>query len=379
MLSPGHITLQAWVRIDYFRTPYLGVVTKRNCCGGNVEQWTMQTEGSGFMHFHATTDSIGIFITDQTQMQLGVWTHFTATYDGHTANLYRNGVLARSDTTPRGNITPKSFPVVIGDRDGGNDWWPGDIDEVRIWNRALSRQEILDNMSCHLSGSENGLIAYYDFNQGIPGGNNASVTVLPDLTSNHLDGVLQNFSLYGNTSNWITSFVKDSLVSILSQPASLTLYTGDTARFIVSSSNGMATFQWQVDSGFGFVNLLDTLQFSGSTHDALTVNNVTTANNTLRLRCIVSSPGYCHVTSLNALLTVYSRYVFIGVGNWNINTNWSGNIIPPALLPANSEILINPPGSSECILNVGQTILPGGKITVLPGKKLRIVGDLRLE
>ena len=67
------------------------------------------------------------------------------------------------DTACEGNILPESWPVVIGDRDGGLDWWPGSIDEVRIWNRALSQEEILANMNCHLTGHEPGLVAYYDF------------------------------------------------------------------------------------------------------------------------------------------------------------------------------------------------------------------------
>jgi hypothetical protein len=45
-----HLTVQAWVKPDNINgRPYVGVVTKRNCCGANIEQWTMQTEGYGLM------------------------------------------------------------------------------------------------------------------------------------------------------------------------------------------------------------------------------------------------------------------------------------------------------------------------------------------
>lgn len=304
LLSPGHITLQAWVSIDNFRTPYLGVITKRNCCGGNAEQWTMQTEGIGFMHFHATTDSVGVFITDTTKMQTGVWVHFTATYDGHTANLYRNGVLAISDTTPRGNITAKSFPVVIGDRDGGNDWWPGAIDEVRIWDRALSQKEILANINCHLNGNELGLIAYYDFNQGTPAMDNSTVNILPDLTSHGLNGSLQNFALTGISSNWIASPFTDMPVSITIQPSDTVITVGESALFITGALNSNASFQWQTDSaGSGFHNINNGSLYTGTTNDTLLVNNVTLANNQL-FRCAVSLPFFCPDTSAAASLMV---------------------------------------------------------------------------
>ena len=70
-------------------------------------------------------------------------------------------------------------------------------------------------------------------------------------------------------------------------------------------------------------------------------------------------------------------YMFKGAGNWNIEGNWAGNAIPPALLPGNSRIVINPAGKAECILNISiQIIPPRTTITVMYGKKFRISGNL---
>jgi len=54
-----------------------------------------------------------------------------------------------------------------------------------------------------LSGSEQGLVAYYNFDQGSPGGTNESTTTLNDLKGNF--GALFGFSLTGSTSNWVTN------------------------------------------------------------------------------------------------------------------------------------------------------------------------------
>ena len=74
-----------------------------------------------------------------------------------------------------------------------------------------------------------------------------------------------------------------------------------------------------------------------------------------------------------------STYIFTGNGNWTIPSNWNNNEIPPYILPNGYEILINPTGTCECVLNVPQTIEQGAKITVLPGKKLKVVGEVIIQ
>ena len=46
-------------------------------------------------------------------------------------------------------------------------FFDGQIDEVRIWNRALSIAEIAANKDCELVGDECGLVHYYQFNEGV--------------------------------------------------------------------------------------------------------------------------------------------------------------------------------------------------------------------
>ena len=72
-------------------------------------------------------------------------------------------------------------------------------------------------------------------------------------------------------------------------------------------------------------------------------------------------------------------YTFTGNGNWSIATNWVNHSIPPAVLPAGSEILIDPVAGGECVLNVSQTISSGSKITVIAGKKFTIPGNLTIQ
>ena len=90
-------------------------------------------------------------------------------------------------------------------RFGTSDFINGQIDEVRIWNVSRSAVDIQSDLHRPLAGSETGLVAYYRFNQGIPEGNNAGLTVLDDETLNNFDGSLSSFALSGTTSNWVSS------------------------------------------------------------------------------------------------------------------------------------------------------------------------------
>src|SRR3954468_6694208 len=84
---------------------------------------------------------------------LGVWTHLAVTYDGTTMRLYVNGVL-RNSVTASGGINASTAPLRIGGNTvfsvPGTEYFAGLIDEVRIYNRALSAAEITADMNTPL-------------------------------------------------------------------------------------------------------------------------------------------------------------------------------------------------------------------------------------
>jgi hypothetical protein len=80
-------------------------------------------------------------------LPIGVWTHVASTYDGTTQRLYVNGALVAS-RAQTGSMTTSTSPLRIG----GNNAWAGEffgglIDEVRVYNRALSVTEIQGDMN----------------------------------------------------------------------------------------------------------------------------------------------------------------------------------------------------------------------------------------
>ncbi len=70
----------------------------------------------------------------------GEWSHIACSHDGTTLKCYLDGI--ERDSTPMGKITSSPAPVLIGSDGWGCDWI-GAIDEVAIYNRALSVPEVL--------------------------------------------------------------------------------------------------------------------------------------------------------------------------------------------------------------------------------------------
>ena len=74
-------------------------------------------------------------------LAVNAWSHLTATYDGTTLRLYVNGVLA-STTAVSGAMAASSGVLRLGGNSVWGEWFSGLIDEVRVYNRALSQSEI---------------------------------------------------------------------------------------------------------------------------------------------------------------------------------------------------------------------------------------------
>jgi len=129
---------------------------------------------------------------------------------------------------------------------------------------------------------------------------------LPNFLSNsYVNGELDDIGIWNRalTQQEITNLYIGCQLSVTTQPNSQIISINNNAQLIVNSSDANATYQWQTDLGVGFQNLNSVGQYSGTTNDTLTVSNVTMSNNNQPFRCIVTS-GSCSDTSNVAVLTV---------------------------------------------------------------------------
>jgi hypothetical protein len=76
------------------------------------------------------------------KVPLNTWTFIAGSYDNNTMTIYVNGVLAGSKTVGPQSVANSSSSFRIGLDDNGNVDFSGLIDEVRVYNQALSGDEI---------------------------------------------------------------------------------------------------------------------------------------------------------------------------------------------------------------------------------------------
>ena len=207
----------------------------------------------------------------------GIWHHVAMTHNGTTTNLYVDGVLDVTATKTL-STTPSHFR--IGMRGNSiSEQFEGNIDEVRLWGKALSAAEIQANANCELSGNECGLLAYYNFNNqnALSSENNAGQIVLGDSSGNGHDGALNNFALSGNSSNWVaqSDSINNSCSATLDTLAPI-VFAIDTTIYLDASGNAAITVT-QIDSASSDNCNIATRVLSDSTFDCTEVgtNNIT--------------------------------------------------------------------------------------------------------
>ena len=82
-------------------------------------------------------------------LPLNTWSHLAATWDGTTLRVYVNGAQVASKAIGQAIVATTS-PLHIGGNSNWGEYFAGKIDEVRVYNRALSQAEIQADMNTAL-------------------------------------------------------------------------------------------------------------------------------------------------------------------------------------------------------------------------------------
>jgi hypothetical protein len=150
------LTMEAWVRpteLSGWRTILIKESPSSPVPRGSWSErkvWSLYAHSDGSVprgmivnttqNYHATGTSA---------LPLNTWTHLAATYDGVTFKLYVNGVLVRT-TTASGTIFTSNDALRIGGNAVWGEYFKGMIDDVRVYNRALSATEVVNDMNTPL-------------------------------------------------------------------------------------------------------------------------------------------------------------------------------------------------------------------------------------
>lgn len=134
------MTLEAWVYPTVRMTNRATVVLKER--SGGLAYSLHANSARGNPSSTINTEGANKELSAGAQLPVNTWTHLAATYDGSSQRLYVNGELA--GTRPQaGSISTSRGKLRIGGNSiSGDEYFTGYIDEVRVYNRALTQAEI---------------------------------------------------------------------------------------------------------------------------------------------------------------------------------------------------------------------------------------------
>jgi predicted transcriptional regulator len=164
------ITIEAWVKAASFYTGNgeVNSIVRKNITPG-AENFLLRfriVDGERLAEMNPGV-RVGI-VQAPYEFTTGTWYHLAGTYDGKAITVYVNGVKVRGEpfSGPM-NIDKSDLFIGKGDPDfSSGEYFHGELDDIRIWNVSRSQKEIQAAMNTPLTGKEEGLVAYWNFDDG---------------------------------------------------------------------------------------------------------------------------------------------------------------------------------------------------------------------
>jgi hypothetical protein len=171
------MSINLWVK----RTSISGsqiIFAKRSGCGAQVHYQLQWYEPGNWFSFSSTGGFANGVTTTADKLPLDTWTFVSATFDGSTATLYINGAPVASHAM---SFDPAGVPLRLGGEPScDGQLFGGLIDEVAIFNRALSAEEIVAIYAAGSAGMCTPIpIPTYTITASAPGGNGTITCTSP--------------------------------------------------------------------------------------------------------------------------------------------------------------------------------------------------------
>jgi len=171
------ITFTYWIKVVALDRGWNTVLSRGD------DSWRSSRAGENNFMEAAVGGTSGNYLYSVTPVDDDKWHHFGAVYDGDTFTLYLDGEQEASEEST-GLITASTYPLLIGENaQATGRFWNGLIDEVVIYNRALSTGEIRylagKRLMDDLFGPD--VTALGDVVQGVPNDGDWPGAETPDL------------------------------------------------------------------------------------------------------------------------------------------------------------------------------------------------------
>jgi Concanavalin A-like lectin/glucanases superfamily/GH141 insertion domain/Right handed beta helix region len=168
-IDPPELTAEAWVYLTEYPS---GGDNRRWIVNKNDDEWT-----EGHWGLAITDGRVGAYLnigggqantrelwSEGSPLTLNAWHHLAMTYDGSALKVYCDGKRVGSVDIGKPRV-PGSAPIAIGRRQDAYNYLRGTIDEVRVYDRALTPAEIAWHVTrvTTSDATEKGLVGYWGF------------------------------------------------------------------------------------------------------------------------------------------------------------------------------------------------------------------------
>jgi PKD repeat protein len=206
------MTAEVWIKFSPETQANFNILAKVNGYDGYYDQpkgyqmGFLQDKGKIMINAGIKTDKGEFVNKGEINLNDNLWHHIAFTYDanGELKNfkMYIDGLLHTAKTVT-GIIYPGDGMLMIGSRAIGNSWYYDakyHVDDVRLWNRALTQEELIENQSKKLTGQEKGLKLFLNFDdtfKDISGNGNDGIPVYKGtLDVSDFDPPITAFDMY---------------------------------------------------------------------------------------------------------------------------------------------------------------------------------------
>jgi hypothetical protein len=401
------LTLEGWIRVR-------GGAYCVFCRGDNrpgYDPYVMSTGANNVMNL-LIADANANSVTLSTPLVYSQWYHVAGTLDGASGkmSLYTNGTIAAQITTtirPLGNLIPGDYPGIgignVNDNFNNFPFW-GDIDEISLYNRALTPGEIQGIYNAYSAGKCLAcppVITVPPTNQIVVPGSTAVFSVLaggsPVLGyqwwfngTNALSATTSTLTLpnaqltnagsyqviitnaFGSATSPVAMLTVAFPPQILVQPTNLAVLAGSNAAFSVTATGtAPLSYQWSLNG----TNLADSAHIIGSSTPALTILNAQRSDaGTYR---VTVTNLYGVAVSSNAVLTVVPVCVPppAGLIGW-----WKGEGNGLDSAGANNAYTMTDISSTNGMVGQAFKANPADSTVVIPDSpSLRLTNQLTIE
>jgi hypothetical protein len=185
------LTIQLWIKnTEVWTSPkWSYLVTKSDQIGG----WGFN---GGFVIRHGADGGApfgynGILETTNGEVSFSstgiisdIFENIAVVYDGNDVKYYRNGILTNTTSNISGTIVDYLGNIYFGSANNGSvHFFDGLLDDIHIWNVPLLQNEIQNYMNCPPIGIEEGLVGYWNFEEG-------EGNIVYDLSGNENHGTI---------------------------------------------------------------------------------------------------------------------------------------------------------------------------------------------